>query len=74
MHCEISVRSVLKISLIVHLATGQVNIWLFLSGGQVKILRFFYPCDNDNNNLLISLAQKYKKLLCASFNKISIKK
>ena len=26
-----------------YLATGQVKIWLYLPGGQVKILRFFYP-------------------------------
>ena len=27
-----------------YLATGQVKIWVYLSAGQVNILRIFYPC------------------------------
>ena len=30
-----------------YLVTGQVKIWLYLPGGQVKIFRFFYPCFFD---------------------------
>ena len=28
-----------------YLVTGQVKIWMDLPGGQVKIFRFFYPCN-----------------------------
>ena len=47
-HCQVKNTVLCYISLNAqcYLATGQVQIKMYLSKGQVKILRCFYPCFN----------------------------
>ena len=48
-----------------YLATGQVNIWLYLLGGQVKNFTFFLPLDfgigNEAEHFLYQATRKSRK-------------